>query len=100
MTKTSQKLTVKKIGEIVVPILKSYGTKRAAIFGSAARGTMRKDSDVDILVDLPSGLGLFEVVGIKQELEEALERKVDLVDYSTIKPVIRENILNSQIPIL
>ena len=98
--KTSQKITVKKIGNTIVPILKAYGAKRAAIFGSAARGTMKRGSDIDILVELPSGIGLFDFVGIKLELEDALKRKVDLVEYSTIKSAIRENILKSQIPIL
>ena len=99
-TKTSQKNTVKRIGEIVIPILKSHGAKRAAIFGSAARGMMKKDSDVDILVELPSDIGLFDFVGIKLELEDALKRKVDLVEYSTIKHAIKENILHSQVSIL
>jgi len=99
-TKTSAKITVKKIGNTIVPILKSYGAKRAAIFGSAARGTMKKGSDIDILVDLPSGIGLFDFIGIKLELEDALKRKVDLVEYGGIKRAFRKSILANQIRVI
>lgn len=98
--KTSPKMTVKKIGNIIVPILKSYGAKRAAIFGSAARGTMKKGSDIDILVGLPAGIGLFEFVGIKLDLEKALKRKVDLVEYRGIKSAFKKSILANQIRVI
>jgi len=98
--KSSQKITVKMIGNTIVPILKSHGAKRAAIFGSAARGTMRRGSDVDILVDLPSGIGLFDFIGIKLELEDALKRKVDLVEYDGIKRAFKKSILANQVRIL
>ncbi len=47
---------------------------------------MKKGSDVDILVKMPDELSLFDFVGVKLELEEALGRKVDLIEYDTIKP--------------
>jgi uncharacterized protein len=99
-TRTSQKHTVKRIGDIVIPILKSYGAKRAAIFGSAARGTMKKDSDIDILVELPLSIGLLDFIGIKFELEDALKRKIDLIEYAGIKKAIKKNILESQIQVI
>jgi uncharacterized protein len=99
-TKISQKHTVKRIGNIVIPILKSYGIKRAAIFGSAARGTMKRNSDIDILVDMPSGIGLFEFAGIKLDLEKALKRKVDLVEYGGIKRAFKKSILANQIRVI
>ena len=45
-------------------------------------------------------LSLLDVVKINRELEEALGRKVDLVEYETIKPVIKERILSEEIRIL
>jgi len=84
----------------VVPILKRHNVKRASLFGSVVRGDTREDSDVDILVELPRGLSLFDFVGIQLELEEALGRKVDLGEYSTIKPIIRDQIMSEQVPIL
>jgi len=43
---------------------------------------------------------LLDFVGMKLELEEAINRKVDLVEYETIKPLIREKILSEQVVIL
>jgi len=91
---------IDEIREKSLPILSRYGAIRAGVFGSAARGKTRRRSDVDILVDFPKAIGLFEFVGLKQELEEALHRKVDLVEYEAIKPSIKERILAEEVPIL
>lgn len=91
------------IGEIkekTLPILKRYGATRAGVFGSAARGKTHRRSDIDLLVDFPNAIGLFEFVGLKQELEAALRHKVDLVEYEAIKPRIKERILAEEVPIL
>jgi predicted nucleotidyltransferase len=93
-------MTIDAIKMKVVPILKRHNVKRASLFGSVVRGDTREDSDVDILVELPRGLSLFDFVGIQLELEEALGRKVDLGEYSTIKPIIRDQIMSEQVPIL
>jgi predicted nucleotidyltransferase len=61
---------------------------------------MQADSDIDILVQIDSDIGLLEFVGLKLELEEALNKNVDLVEYDTIKPLLRENILKEQEAIL
>jgi len=45
-------------------------------------------------------MSLLDFVGLKLEIEEALGRKVDLVEYSTIKPLLKERILNEQVVIL
>ncbi|MBI2939591.1 MAG: nucleotidyltransferase family protein [Chloroflexi bacterium] len=97
---TDTLLTVDEIKQRVQPILGRYGARRAGLFGSAACGQMRRRSDVDILVELPRPVGLFDFVGIKLELEEALGRRVDLVEYDAIKPAIRERVLANEVPIL
>ena len=78
------------------PIFQRYGVKRAAIFGSYARGEMRRRSDVDLLVELDENMSLLDVAGLKLDLEEALGRKVDLVEYTMLKPLLRERILREQ----
>ncbi|MEK7115223.1 MAG: nucleotidyltransferase family protein [Patescibacteria group bacterium] len=93
-------MTINEIKEKITPILRKHGITRAAVFGSVARGEADEQSDVDILVEIPRPHGLFEFIGIKNELEDALGKKVDLVEYQAIKARIRENILNSQVPIL
>lgn len=84
----------------ITPILKRYGVKRAGVFGSCVRGEMKEDSDIDILVEIEKDLSLLDFVGLKLEIEEALGRKVDLVEYCTVKPLLRERILNQQVAIL
>lgn len=93
-------MTIEEIKDKVIPILKRYGVKRAAIFGSLARGEAKITSDVDILVEIESDISLLDFVGLKIEIEEALGGKVDLVEYSTIKPLIKERILSEQVVIL
>lgn len=92
--------TVAEIKQKVVPILERYHARRAGLFGSVVRGEMRRNSDIDILVELGDEFSLLDVVRINRELAEALGRKVDLVEYETIKPLIRGRILREEVPIL
>ena len=92
---------IEEIKKKVRPILKKYGVTKAGIFGSIATGEAGKDSDVDILVEITrDDIDLFGFIHIKSELEEVLGRKVDLVEYSTIKPLIRESVLKEQVALL
>ena len=91
---------INKIKQKILPILKKCGVERIALFGSCARGEMGKDSDVDILVDIKADISLLEFIGLKQKIEEALGRKVDLVEYDTLKPLLRERILREQVVLL
>jgi len=83
-----------------IPILKRYGVSRAAVFGSFARNQMRRSSDIDILIDIKKDISLLDFVGLKLEIEEVLGKKVDLVEYETIKPLIKERIIREQLVIL
>lgn len=98
--KKIQPLTVKQIAKIAVPILKRNGVTKAGVFGSYARGEAKKRSDIDILVKTKKGLSLFDFAGIKIELEENLHKKVDLVEYGLIKPLIKDSILKNEVRIL
>jgi predicted nucleotidyltransferase len=91
--------SIEEIRTKALPILTRYGVKRAALFGSIVRGEARARSDVDVLVDMDRPIGLFRFVGLKQDLEKALGRKVDVVEYAALKPVLRERILGEQVPI-
>ncbi len=94
------RLTTEEIRKKVLPILQHHRIKKAALFGSSVRGEMREDSDIDILVEIEDNISLLDFVGIKLELEEILRRKVDLVEYSTIKPFLKEKIIREQVPLL
>lgn len=91
---------VREIKNKVLPVLRKAGVTRAALFGSVVRGGATKNSDIDILVDLPEKRSLLDFVGLRLELEEVLGKEVDLVEYSTIKPRLRREILGNQVQIL
>ena len=95
----AKRAEVEAIGAKIVPLLKSNDVKRAAIFGSFATGTAKKDSDVDILVEFsrPKGLGF---VSLKLALEKKLKREVDLLTYASINPYLRKRILGEAVRIL
>jgi predicted nucleotidyltransferase len=92
--------TIQEIRQKILPILEKYNIKKAGLFGSFVRGEMREDSDIDILVEIEDGISLLDFVGIKLEIEEALGKKVDLVEYNTIKPLLKERIIKEQVGIL
>ena len=88
-------LVIKKIIDILV----KYKVKKAGIFGSYARGEQKKDSDIDVLIEPPKGMG-FEFVGLAFELEERLGKRVDLVTYNGISPYLKKYILEDERRIL
>lgn len=92
--------TIEEVKKKVIPVLKRHGATKAGLFGSLVRGQIRKRSDLDVLVDLPRNLSLIDVVGIQQEIEEVVGRKVDLVQYDAIKPLLKKYILSEEIRIL
>ena len=92
--------TTEEIKRKIIPILQHYGAKRAGLFGSCIRGKLKPDSDIDILVEIDKDITLLDFVGLKLEIEEALGRKVDLVEYDAIKPLLKDRILSEQVVIL
>ena len=57
-----------------------YNIIRIGLFGSAARDNMREQSDIDVVVELETQ-DLFDLIGIKLDLEEELSQQVDIVSY-------------------
>ena len=69
-----------------------FGLVRIGVFGSTARDRLADDSDVDVVVELARP-DLLLLVGIKQELEELLDRPVDIVRYRpTMNPLLKSRI--------
>ena len=89
-------MTIKTIKKQMIPILKRQGVTKAALFGSAARGEMKKKSDIDLLVNLEKNKSLFDLVGLKLDLEKKLKRKVDVLTYKGINYRLKDTILNEQ----
>jgi predicted nucleotidyltransferase len=86
---------------IVVPeaeiaaICRRYQVRELSLFGSAARGETRPDSDIDLLVDyFPEARpSLFDLIGMTNELSDLVGRKVDLGVKRSLKPRYRDRIL-------
>lgn len=64
------------------------------------RGEATKKSDIDFLIQFKGEKSLFDMVELKLELEEVLKKKVDLVTYRSLSPLLRERILKEQVRIL
>lgn len=90
---------LEQIKQKVRPILQKYGIKKAGVFGSAARGEAQTN-DIDLLVKIDKKISLLDFVGIQQELEDKLNMKVDLVEYDSLKPALKEYILKEEVPVL
>ncbi|MFH1209827.1 MAG: nucleotidyltransferase family protein [archaeon] len=95
------KTNIEKIKLKALPILKKHNIAKAGIFGSFVRGENNKNSDVDILVEIKDKkMSLLGFIHIKHELEDALGKKIDLVEYKMIRPEIKNNVLEEEIRII
>lgn len=69
------------------------GVRVLGLFGSVARGEDHSGSDVDLLLDVPAGVGLFALLRLESELGELVGAEVDLVPVAGLKPDVRNNVL-------
>jgi uncharacterized protein len=69
------------------------------VFGSVVRGDDRAHSDVDLLVDMDPDRSLLDIVGVGQDLEELLDRRVDVLTGASLHPGLRDRILAESRPL-
>ena len=93
-------VTVQSLVEQALPILRRYGVSRAGVFGSHARGEAGEGSDLDMLVDLPEGSSLLDLIGLQLEVGDVLGVSVDAHTYRSLHPLLRERILAEELRIL
>ena len=91
---------IEQYQQLIIPVLKRYLIKRAAIFGSLAKGVLSADSDIDLLIEPGKNFTMFKMLQLENEIAELVNRKVDLVEYNALKPSIRNEVLQSAIVIL
>jgi uncharacterized protein len=73
------------------PALRARGIRRAAVFGSVARGDERPDSDIDILVEFEPGAEgtIYEYIRLKEFVASLFDGPVDVIDRDALKPHLR-----------
>ncbi|HXV64801.1 MAG TPA: nucleotidyltransferase domain-containing protein [Vicinamibacteria bacterium] len=85
-------MTIERNRAEILRIAARHGARTVRVFGSVARGEDRPDSDVDLLVDMDDDRSLLDLVGLGQDLQELLQRKVDVLTDESIHPAVRPRI--------
>ena len=80
-------------GKEILRVSRQHGARSVRIFGSTARGKASVTSDLDILVDMETRSSLLDIVAIKQDLEDMLGCRVDVVTELALSPYIRTDVL-------
>ena len=93
----SQALAIQRLR--VIALAAARGARNVRVFGSVAKGVDTEGSDLDLLVDLPAGTSLLEIVGLQLEIEDALGVKVDLCTERELHPRLKGRILAEARPL-
>jgi len=86
--------------DLIRTLAKTHGALSVELFGSAARGEDRPESDIDVMVELEEGRSLLDLIGLSDDLEAALGRKVDTVSKSAMKPRVLARVLKDAIRVV
>lgn len=98
--KSEKEQNFKALKKKLLPVLKQHQVIRAGIFGSTARGTARKTSDVDLLIEFKGEKSLLDLVALKLDLEAETNRHVDVLTYQALHPLIRKRVLSQEVKVL
>lgn len=83
--------------EEILAIAAKHGAYNVRVFGSVARGEAREDSDVDFLVEIEPCRSLLDRIGLIQDLEDLLGRKIDVAKLENLRESIRKQVLKEAI---
>lgn len=83
--------------DVILRIATEHGARSIRVFGSRARGVNSPESDLDLLVTLESDRTLLDLIAIKQDLEDLLQCRVDVVTETSLSPYIRDQVLSEAI---
>jgi len=86
------------VREKIIDILRRNDVKKASFFGSIVRGELTEGSDVDILVEFEGKKSLLDLAHLKNELEDTINRRVDILTYKSLHPRLKDRILAEQVP--
>ena len=83
----------------ILRIAAGHGARNVRLFGSVARGEDHGSSDVDFLVDMEAGRSLLDLIGLGQDLEALLHRKIEVLTDASVHPTLRDRILTEARPL-
>jgi len=78
-------------------LIDNFKVKSISVFGSYLRGEIKKNSDLDVLVEFSETIDLFEFIKLENYLADILGCKVDLVMKDALKPRIKDRILREAV---
>jgi predicted nucleotidyltransferase len=81
----------------ILAVARDRGASDVRVFGSVARGTGSRTSDIDLLVSFESGRSLLDLGGLIADLEELLGLPVDVVTADELRPHVRERVLSDAV---
>ena len=76
----------------ILQVAARHGARKVRVVGSVARGEARPGSDIDFLVEMESGRSLLDLIELSQDLEELLQRKVDVLTDGGLSPYLQQRI--------
>ena len=88
---------LKKQKEEILRIAALHGAHNVRVFGSAVHGGTAEAHDLDLLVEMEKGRTLLDIIAIKQNIEDLLHFKVDVVTTAAISPYIRDEVLSKAV---
>jgi uncharacterized protein len=90
-------MDIDKIKKKIKKTLKSYNVVKAGIFGSYARGDQKPTSDIDILIKINDPkMSLIGLIKLEKELKNILKKEVDLIEYCSLNPMLKKDILREE----
>ncbi len=90
---------IARLSELKPFIAAHYKAKEIGLFGSFARGEQHADSDIDFVAEFEEGADMFDLVGLANYLEEALQQKVDVVPRRALREELRESVLREVVAV-
>ena len=81
----------------ILKLASQHGARNVRVFGSAARGEAGADSDIDFLVELEPDRTLFDLGALVMDLQDLLDRKIDIVTDDSIYWLLRRKILKEAV---
>ncbi|MBU8907478.1 nucleotidyltransferase family protein [Desertibacillus haloalkaliphilus] len=83
--------------DLILKVAEDHGIQNVRVFGSVARHEDGPKSDLDLLIEFEQGRSLFDLIRIKQEVEDILDISVDVVTENSIHWSLKEDVLNGAI---